>query len=174
MISVLYVDDEQDLLEIGKLYLERTGEFRVATVTSAPVAISIIQSEKYDAIISDYQMPDMNGIDLLKKIRASGNTIPFIIFTGRGREEVVIQALNEGVDFYIQKGGDPGLQFAELAHKVRQAVHTKQAEDNRLDLERREADIINFLPDATFAINTAGVVIAWNRAIGKMTGVTAE
>lgn len=174
MIFVLYVDDEPNLLEIGKLYLERNGEFRVETVTSAPIALEIIQTEKYDVIISDYQMPDMNGIDLLVQIRASGNTIPFIIFTGRGREEVVIQALNEGADFYIQKGGDPGSQFAELAHKVRQAVHKKQAEASILDLERHEADIINFLPDATFAIDTAGVVIAWNRAIEKMTGVTSE
>ena len=51
----------------------------------------------FDAIISDYQMPGMNGIDFLKKVPASGNSIPFILFSGRGREEVVIQALNEGV-----------------------------------------------------------------------------
>ncbi len=62
------------------------------TVTSAQEAMKIIPSEKYDAIISDYQMPDMNGIDFLKQVRASGNPVPFIIFTGRGREEVVIQA----------------------------------------------------------------------------------
>ncbi len=173
MISTLYVDDEPDLLEIGKIYLERTGEFKVRTVTSAQEAMKIIPSEKYDAIISDYQMPDMNGIDFLKQVRASGNPVPFIIFTGRGREEVVIQALNEGADFYIQKGGDPGSQFTELAHKVRQAVLKKQAEASILDLERREADIINFLPDATFAIDTHGIVIAWNRAIEKMTGVAS-
>ena len=57
----------------------------------------------YDAIICDYQMPEMNGIDLLKMVRAGGNKIPFIMFTGRGREEVLIEALNSGADFYLQK-----------------------------------------------------------------------
>jgi len=73
-------------------------------------------------------MPEMDGIAFLKKVRTSGNTIPFILFTGRGREEVVIEAINSGVDFYIQKGGDPMAQFTELTHKIRQAVQKRQAE----------------------------------------------
>ena len=78
-----------------------------------------MNTERYDAIISDYQMPEMDGITFLKELKASGNTTPFIIFTGRGREEVAIEALNEGADFYLQKGGEPKSQFAELAHKIR-------------------------------------------------------
>jgi len=174
MISVLYVDDEPGLLDIGKLYLERRGEFIVETAISAGDALKMIAQIRYDAIISDYQMPVMNGIEFLKEVRGSGNSIPFIIFTGRGREEVVIQALNEGADFYLQKGGDPGSQFAELSHKVRQAVQQRRAEASIRDHERRESDILNFLPAATVAIDTRGVVIAWNRAIEKMTGYRAE
>ncbi|MGA8778364.1 PAS domain S-box protein [Methanoregula sp.] len=175
MIPVLYVDDESALLDITKHYLERSGEFRVDTATSANEAISKLMEQErlYEAIISDFQMPEMNGIEFLKKIRTTGNTIPFIIFTGKGREEVVIQALNEGADSYIQKGGEPKAQFAELAHKIRQSVQQRRAEINIRDLERREGDIINFLPDATFAIDTHGIVIAWNHAMVKMTGIRA-
>jgi PAS domain S-box-containing protein len=173
MISVLYVDDEPALLELGKVFLERNGQFTVDTVSSGFEAIEAIRNHRYDAIISDYQMPGMDGIELLKQVRASGNTVPLIIFTGRGREEVVIQALNEGADFYIQKGGEPVSQFAELAHKIQKAVLERQAEARIRDHERRETDIINFLPDATFAVDTKGVVIAWNRAMEKMTGVPA-
>jgi len=174
MISVIYVDDEPDLLEIGKLFLERTGRFSVETAKSAREALEKIRTRHYEAIISDYQMPGLNGIEFLKEVRASGNRIPFIIFTGRGREEIVIQALNEGADFYLQKGGDPLPQFAELAHKVEMAVQQRRAETSIRDHERRETDIINFLPDATFAIDTNGVVIAWNRAMERMTGVNAR
>ncbi|MCU0630011.1 MAG: PAS domain S-box protein [Methanoregulaceae archaeon] len=170
MISVLYVDDEPALLDIGKRFLEQRGLFSVDTVTSAREALRCIEGKGYDAIISDYQMPEMDGIEFLKNVRASGNTVPFIIFTGRGREEVVIQALNEGADFYLQKGGEPVSQFAELAHKIGMAVLQRKAEMSIRDHERREADIINFLPDATFAIDNNGVVIAWNRAMEKMTG----
>ncbi len=174
MIRVLYVDDEPGLLEIGKLFLEQSGQFSVDIITSASVALTLLNTKNYEAIISDYQMPEMNGIEFLKKVRTSGNTIPFILFTGRGREEVVIQALNEGADFYLQKGGEPKSQFVELAHKIRQAVQQRRAEISIRNHERREADIISFLPDATAAIDTRGVVIAWNRAMEKMTGIRAS
>ena len=100
-------------LELGKFYLEMKGLFSVDINTSASAALTLLQSMKYDAIISDYEMPKMDGIEFLKRVRASGNTIPFILFTGRGREDVVIQALNEGADYYLQKGGDPKSLYAE-------------------------------------------------------------
>ena len=174
-IDILYVDDEENLLNLGKRFLERNEQFYVDTVTSPPVALTLLNTKKYDAIISDYQMPVMDGIGFLKEVRKRfGNTIPFILFTGRGREEIVIQALNEGADFYLQKGGEPLSQFTELAHKIRQAVQQRSAETSIRDHERREADIINFLPDATFAIDHTGHVIAWNRAIEEMTGIPAS
>jgi PAS domain S-box-containing protein len=173
MISVLYVDDEPGLLEIGKLFLEENGHFRVETITSAPAALNLLDTKSYDAIISDYQMPGMDGIVFLKAVRERFFDIPFILFTGRGREAIVIQAINEGADFYLQKGGDPAAQFAELAHKVRQAVARRLAERSLIESEKRLSDIINFLPDATFAIDKSGHVIAWNHAIEEMTGVHA-
>jgi PAS domain S-box-containing protein len=174
MFAILYVDDEPGLLEIGKLFLEQGGRFTVDTLTSATEALDVLRIGHYDAIISDYQMPVMNGIEFLKRVRASGNQVPFIVFTGRGREEIVIQALNEGADFYLQKGGEPVSQFAELGHKLQTAILQRSAEASIRDHERREADIINFLPDATFAIDRAGRVISWNRAIEEMTGIPAS
>ncbi|HEX3000962.1 MAG TPA: response regulator, partial [Methanoregula sp.] len=173
MFSLLYVDDEPGLLEIGKLFLEGSGDFTVTTALSGEEGLSQLGQRGFDAIVSDYQMPEMNGIDFLKAVRKSVGSVPFILFTGRGREEVVIEAINNGVDFYLQKGGDPRAQFAELAHKIRQAISRRQAEHALLDSERRLADLINFLPDATFAIDPDGNVIAWNKAIEEMTGVPA-
>jgi PAS domain S-box-containing protein len=173
MLSLLYVDDEPGLLDIGKLFLETSGDFAVTTALSGSEGLAALAAHSFDAIISDYQMPEMNGIELLKAVRKSHGSIPFILFTGRGREEVVIEAINNGADFYLQKGGDPKAQFAELAHKIRQAVSKRQAEYALQDSERRLSDLINFLPDATFAIDMDGKVIAWNRAIEEMTGIPA-
>jgi PAS domain S-box-containing protein len=173
MISVLYVDDEPSLLEVAKIFLEESGEFTVKTMTSAKAALDTPRILSYDAIISDYQMPGMDGIAFLKAVRERSADIPFILFTGRGREEVVIEAINNGADSYLQKGGDPEAQFAELAHRIWQAVRRKQAERSLHDSERRLSDIIDFLPDATFAIDRSGHVIAWNRAIEEMTGIAA-
>ena len=156
-IRVLYVDDEPGLLTIGKMFLERSGDFSVATIGSAPAALDLLIREKFDAIISDYQMPEIDGIAFLKQLKASGNTTPFIIFTGKGREEVVIEALNEGADFYLQKGGDPKAQFAELANKIRNAVSRRCAEVDLRESEERYRNVVEdqteficrFLPDGT-------------------------
>ena len=101
-IRILYVDDEPSLLEICKLFLEENRGFSVDCAISGKEALDRIAAAKYDAIVSDYQMPGMDGISLLKKVRAKNKTLPFILFTGRGREEVVIEALNVGADSYLQ------------------------------------------------------------------------
>jgi CheY-like chemotaxis protein len=136
MFHILYVDDEPELLEIGRIFLEHSGQFTVDTITSAPAALSLLKTTSYDAIISDYQMPEMDGIAFLKTVRAADKNIPFILFTGRGREEVVIQALNEGADFYLQKGGESRSQFAELGHVITRAVERKRANETILHLNR--------------------------------------
>lgn len=142
MLSVLYVDDEPDLLELGKIFLEREGTISVTTCESGTGALGLLKTGTFDAVIADYQMPEMDGIALLREIRKSSG-IPFILFTGRGREEIVIDAINSGADFYLQKGGDPTAQFAELNHKIHQSVSRARAENalhRRLALIRRASD----------------------------------
>ncbi len=208
-IRILYIDDEPALLDLTKLFLEDKGRFIVDTLEDSLEAAEIILGGAYDAVISDYQMPSKDGISLLKEVRAAGSTVPFIIFTGKGREDIVIEALNNGADFYLQKGGNPRAQFAELSHQIETAVAARRAkkkiaesldelnaayeqlaateEELRSSFDelakqeqevrkskRRLSDIINFLPDATFAIDSDGTVIAWNRAIEEMTGIEAE
>ena len=82
MISVLYADDESLLLDVTKTYLDRTGEFCVTTANSGPSALDLLATTQFDAVISDYQMPVMDGIELLKHVRAASPNLPFIMFTG--------------------------------------------------------------------------------------------
>jgi PAS domain S-box-containing protein len=126
MISVLYVDDESGFLEIGKSYLEHTNEFAVTTASSASVALDRLKSNGIQAIVSDYQMPGIDGIEFLKQVRAIDKTIPFILFTGKGREEIAIEAFENGADFYLQKGGASKPQFAEIMLKIRIAVENRR------------------------------------------------
>ncbi|MCK4269950.1 MAG: response regulator, partial [Methanogenium sp.] len=130
MIHTLLVDDEPMLLDIAKLFIERTGEVTVETAESAEEGYGKIKTRDYDIVVSDYEMPGMNGIEFLRTLREEANSIPFIIFTGRGREDVVIEALNYGVDYYIQKGGDPRSQFTELVHMIIRAVEEQRVRIN--------------------------------------------
>ena len=131
LISVLYVDDEEIFLEMAKRYIERTGNISVDAATSAFQAMKKLEEQSYDAIVSDYQMPGMDGISLLKHVRQSDNQIPFILFTGHGREEVAIEALNNGADYYIQKGNHWKSEFVQLEHEIRESVRRRRAENEQ-------------------------------------------
>jgi len=158
MIAILYIDDEQYLLDLTKQFLEKDREMQVDTVISAAEALQKIQNRHYDIIVSDYQMPDMDGIAFLKTLKAGGNTTPFILYTGRGREEVVIEAINNGATFYLQKGGDVRAQYAELAHKIRLAVEKKRAEQALLVSEELHRTIFETMPEGIALTDTRGTI----------------
>jgi PAS domain S-box-containing protein len=156
-ISVLYVDDEPALLDLGKNFLERGGAFAIETTPSSKEALVLLKKRNYDGIISDYQMPEMDGIALLKKVRSRYPDLPFILFTGKGREEIVIQAFDAGADYYVQKGTDIHSQFRELSHKIIRAVEKRRSERALKDSEERYRNVVEdqteficrFRPDGT-------------------------
>jgi len=170
-LRILYVDDEPDLLDIGKVFLEQSGDFSVTTIGSAPAALDLLLKEKFDAIVSDYQMPKMDGIQFLNEVRTHFGAVPFILFTGKGREEVVIQAINSGADFYLQKGGEPGAQFTELSHKVRSAASSKRAYDALRESEERYRAIYDQSPFAIELYDATGKLVHVNPACLKLFGI---
>jgi CheY-like chemotaxis protein len=133
MISVLLIDDEPDHLTTAKTHLEGTGAFTVDICPSAQEALTQLTQKQYDAVVSDYDMPVMTGLDLLKKLKTEGDPTPFIMLTGTGPEHIVIEAFNEGASFYLKKHDDKERQFAELSHKIQLAVK-RHKEKRNLDL----------------------------------------
>jgi PAS domain S-box-containing protein len=122
MISVLCVDDDSAYLSLTKSSLEVPGVMTVTTSLSSREALKEMETNTFDVIVSDYQMPGMNGIELLREVRAAHPGLPFILYTGKGRKEVIIEALNSGADFYLQKNSEPKIQFAELKDTIFKAV----------------------------------------------------
>lgn len=170
MISVLYADDDPDLPGICKGFLEQDGEFRVDTAESAKDALVQCSNTRYDAIISGDLLPEREGIDLLKAIRERDPAIPFILFTRRGREEMVIEALNNGADFYIEKGADPESGFVELMQKVRQAVKKRQDERDLRSSESLYRSIFENLQDMLYRTDMEGKITLVNPAGAKRAG----
>ncbi|MDW5562879.1 MAG: response regulator [Methanomassiliicoccus sp.] len=172
-INALYVDDEASLHDVVKLFLEQSGEINVDCAPSVDAAERSLQTQGYDVIISDYQMPGISGIEFLKRLRSRNYEIPFILYTGRGREEVVIDALNSGADFYMQKGGAPRVQFAELENYIRQGVQRYRSERAKREGEERFRSLVNNSFEG-IAVHIGHVMVEANSAFCRITGYTRE
>ena len=173
-ISVLYVDDDPSLLEIGKTFLESGGIFAVET-TEHPLDVpGLLEKNEYDCIISDYQMPILDGIGLLKEIRNRYPDLPFILFTGKGREDVVIQAFDAGADYYVQKGRDVQSQFRELSHKIRMSVEKRHAERALRESEERYRSVVQDQNEFICRFRPDGTYIFVNNAFCRDFGITED
>ena len=121
----MFVDDEPAIRDLAKDYLEEAGDYRVCPAGSAADALNALANEAFDVVVADYFMPAMTGLDLLKRMREEGNETPFIIFTGKGNQKVVIEALNLGADYYIKKGRYPRTQLVLLRDTIDKSVRKK-------------------------------------------------
>lgn len=170
MIHILLVDDEVSFLHVVQDSMAYNEDFIFELVLSADEALEKLNQSRYDVIVSDYSMPDMNGIELLTHIRRS-SSIPFILFTGIGGEHVIIEAINQGVDFYLKKGDDPNIMFAELAHMIRQAADKNNAEERIRENEQKYRELFVNSSIAIMIYNQDRILIDINPAALAMFGL---
>ena len=163
-IRVLHVDNEAGFLKAAKTCLEMQGALEVETALSVEEAMEKMKKKTYDAIVSDYVMPGKNGLEFLKELRDNGNKIPFIIFTGKGREEVAIKALNHGADQYLNKTGYPETVYGELAHGIRRAVERKRAENILRESEEKYRNLFENARDVTLTLDLKGNITSISKA----------
>ncbi len=134
-IRILCVDDEPGLAELIAQFLEREeSRFDVTWKQEVDEALDFWSTASVDAIVSDYDMPELNGLDFLEEVRAVEPNIPFILYTGKGSEEIASRAISRGVTEYMQKqtGSE---QYSVLANRIRNAVERHRAE-RRSEQER--------------------------------------
>jgi len=163
-VKVLLVDDDTSLLTVATSILKDLDpSLSVDSARSISDALQKIVATSYDVIISDYEMPEKNGLDFLKTLREQNNTTPFILFTGKGREEIAIQALNLGADRYINKHGSPETVYKELAISIHQLYEKSQAKRRLAESEEQLRLIIENAPDAIFICDFSGRLLEQNK-----------
>ncbi len=168
MISILLVDDQPSFLAMAKRFLEEDGDIEVDTAGSGELAIKRLKEEMFDVIITDYEMPEMNGLELLKTLRTLEKDTPLIIYTSHGRDDVTVRAMRGGAEFVMCKSVDAEAQFSDLRCIVREIVRRRDAENA---IQRREKDfhtIVDKNADAMVVLDSNGVVQYVNPAAVKL------
>jgi PAS domain S-box-containing protein len=134
-VRVLHVDDDSSFCELVGEFLEREG-LTVATETDPRRVVERLERERIDCVVSDYDMPHLDGLSLLESVRERYPDLPYILFTGRGNEEVASDAISAGVSDYLQKDGSPE-QYELLANRVRNYVRQYRIEREVESVRRR-------------------------------------
>ena len=126
-IRILFVDDDPDLADLAVMFLEQEDErFAIETAGDARAGLARLAETSIDCIVSDYEMPGPTGIEFLREVRRESPDLPFILYTGRGSEEVASEAISAGVTDYLQKQVGTG-QYTILANRIGNAVDAHRA-----------------------------------------------
>ena len=149
-IRVLHVDDDPDLGALVAAALEREDDrFDVLTAASPDDGLAVLDEERVDCIVSDYDMPRTNGIEFLEAVREHYPDLPFILYTGKGSEEVASDAISAGVTDYLQKGTGTD-QYALLANRIDNAVAAERSREALAEHNRRLETLISNLPGIVY------------------------
>jgi len=168
-LKILYVDDEEDKREQTKMFLKKSNDdFDVDTASSVKQGLDKLEKEDYQIIVSDYDMSPRDGLDFLEEVREAGKDLPFIILTGKGREEVAMEALNLGADRYIRRHGDLENLYEFLSRVITQEFEHYQEKRKRRLQETYFQDLFETSPEAIVLLDTEDRIIEANKAFEKI------
>jgi len=176
-IKTLVVDDEKALLEQAEKFIgELDRGIKVHTAISVDDALEMLDEQDFDVIVSDYHIPGMDGIEFLKILREEReDDIPFIMLTGKGKEEVAMKALNLGANRYLQKVGKPKPWYDILAQAIEQEIKQFKAEKRILESEERYRKLFESAQDGMLIIDAeTGIIQNANTRLQEISGYPKE
>ena len=167
-VRVLHVDDDPQFGTLVRTYLgELDDSITVLTETDARCGLERLETELVDCIVSDYQMPRTDGLEFLAAVREEFPNLPFILFTGKGSEEIASKALNAGVDSYLQKNG--GETYDILLNRIRNAVSRERSRQRAKVAQDRLIQLYE-QTDGFYILDDEWTITYWNRQIAERTG----
>jgi len=173
-IDVLHVDDDSNFLDLTVTVLEREyEELSLTNSASASDGLSKLADSSFDCIVSDYEMPGQNGIEFLEAVREENPELPFILFTGKGSEEIAADAISAGATDYIQKSGDAS-QYTVLTNRIKNAVDQYRTKQQMERANRRRRRTLRRITDGFAELDSDLTFTDVNEQALEMTGRTRE
>lgn len=179
-ITILHADDDESATELFREYTRHHYcDIAVRSVLSGSDALTRLETtDDVDCVVSDYEMPSLNGLELLEAVRKRWPDLPFILFTGRGDENTAMRAINAGVTDYLQKRVGTS-QYAVLVNRIRNVVAKHQAEVQlKQTAKRSQAQLellVNTVEDyAIFILDKEGYIRTWNGGAENIKGYSSD
>jgi len=149
-IRVLHVDDEPELRAAVERHLaDEHDDIVVTTVPSANDGLDVLTEEPIDCIVSDHGTEEMDGLAFLRAVRSEFPSLPFILFTGKGNEEIASEAISAGVTEYLQKSEGTD-QYTVLANRIERAVSERRTKAALEEQKQRHSRLISNLPGMVY------------------------
>ncbi|MBI5694525.1 MAG: PAS domain S-box protein [Nitrospirae bacterium] len=153
--KLLLVDDSAEFSDMLRRRLKNDApHFDVTIAGGGDECLRLLKDDRYGCILSDFQMPGMDGLELLKKIRSNGDDTPFIFLTGQGNEGLAREAFKGGAyDYFTKEVGFA--HYARIINSVEQAINhrlaqrlVRKAELELLDEKNKLDDVLSCIGDA--------------------------
>ncbi|MCW4043970.1 MAG: PAS domain S-box protein [Candidatus Bathyarchaeota archaeon] len=171
-LRILHVDNDAAFLAVAARCLEEQGAFQVDMAFSADEALEKLRNADYDVVVADYQMPEKNGLELLKEMREEGIAVPFILFTCKGKAEIAIEALNSGVEQYVDKQGNAEATYEELKHSILRAVRRRRTEKQLRESESLLRQITENIQDMLIVTDEKLAITCTSASLKNILGYT--
>ena len=168
-INVLLVDDNEQWAEFLASDLEREANLEVTVTLSANEALMTLRErDSIECVVADYMMPEIDGLQLLERVREDRPELPFIFLTGQGSEDIASQAIKAGVSDYFRK--DPSVdQTSLLANRITQAVKQHRLQRDLEASEERYRTITEQIWDGIVIVRDDSVLFC-NERFSELTG----
>jgi PAS domain S-box-containing protein len=177
-IQVLHVDDDSGFTDLTARFLEREDDrIDVRTATTTEEGFDALNDHEIDCIVSDYEMPEMTGIEFLEAVRENYPELPFVLFTGKGSEEIASEAISAGVTEYLQKRTTGGTgQYELLANRITNVVEATRSTRLLNERSRRLETLISNLPGMIYRARNepSWPMVTVEGEIETLTGYPAE
>ena len=171
-IKILLVEDDPDqVLLTERAFKRQNGDMQVISVKDGQACVDRLSRERFSAVIVDYRLPEMDGTDLIRKIRQTGAQLPVIMVTGQGDEQVAVMAMKSGATDYIVKTHG---YFKQLPAVIEKAIQTSELQLKLKDSEEKYRRLAENANDLIFTLDASGAFNFLTLRVNQLLGYSAE
>jgi PAS domain S-box-containing protein len=163
-IHTLVVDDSDFFASLAAGQLETEHDIQAVEANSGEEALEILETGSFDCVVSDYDMPEMDGLTLYRRIVDAGSDVPFVLLTGRSDAAIVSEAIGLGIDDYLRKEAvSEQDNFEVLANRIENVVSRRKA-------QQKYETVVDNTPDGIVQVHRDGTILAANDDLAAMFG----